>query len=64
LTGSTEDSLAIQRAFDAWRGDKMNHVPLTFLRAAPGQPWVRLEGFVSPDQLVAEYRSIVPRRTE
>ncbi|MEY4907884.1 MAG: hypothetical protein RL260_1602 [Pseudomonadota bacterium] len=60
-TGTAEDSVAVQRAFDAWRGDKMNHVPLTFLRAAPGQPWVRLEGFVSPDQLVAEYLGLVPR---
>ena len=44
------------RAFAAWRGDKMNHLPLTLVRPAPGQPWIRLDGYVSPDLLVAELR--------
>jgi protein SCO1 len=61
-TGSSAESVAMQRAFSAWRGDKMNHLPLTFLRAAPGQPWVRLDGFASPEQLLAEYRRIVAAR--
>ena len=34
LTGSLEDSIAVQTAFDAYRGDKMNHTPLTLLRAS------------------------------
>lgn len=58
-TGSAEASVATQRAFDVYRGDKMNHVPATFLRAAPGKPWVRLEGFPSADEVVAEYRRLV-----
>jgi protein SCO1 len=62
-TGSVNESLALQRAFSAWRGDKMNHQPLTFLRAAPGQPWVRLDGFANPEQLLAEYRRIVSTRS-
>ncbi|MCU1276997.1 MAG: electron transport protein SCO1/SenC, partial [bacterium] len=36
-TGTLEASVAMQRAFDAYRGDKMNHVPVTFLRIAPDQ---------------------------
>jgi protein SCO1 len=32
---------------------------VTFMRAAPGQPWVRLDGFTSPDDLLAEYRKLV-----
>lgn len=55
-TGSTAESLAVQRAFAAWRGDKMNHLPLTLIRPAPGQPWIRLDGYASPDLLVAELR--------
>lgn len=55
-TGTRDASIAMQRAFDVYRGDKMNHVPVTFLRAAPGRSWVRLEGFASPDDLVNEYR--------
>ena len=36
-TGTTEASVAAQRAFDVYRGDKMDHTPVTFLRAAPGR---------------------------
>jgi protein SCO1/2 len=61
LTGSTEDIAAIQKAFDAYRGSKMRHEPLTFLRAASGGPWVRLDGLMSATQLVAEYRGLMPK---
>lgn len=57
--GTLEASVATQRAFDAYRGDKMNHLPVTFLRAAPGQPWVRVEGFAGADEVVDEYRRLV-----
>lgn len=55
-TSSASDSLAVQRAFEAWFGDKMNHQPVTFLRAAPGKPWVRLDGFYGPGELMTEYQ--------
>lgn len=58
LTGSVDDSIAVQRAFDAYRGDKMNHQPVTFLRARAGQPWVRMAGFVSADDILREYRQL------
>jgi protein SCO1/2 len=57
LTGSLDDSIAVQRAFDADRGDKMNHAPLTLFRANPDAEWVRYEGFATAAQLVEEYRS-------
>lgn len=60
-TGSTQASVALQRAFNVYRGDKMNHVPVTFLRVAPGRPWVRLEGLVSPDEVLREYRRLISR---
>jgi len=56
LTGSIENIITTQKAFDAYRGDKMNHIPLTFLRSTPDGPWVRLEGFTSATEVVAEYR--------
>lgn len=59
LTGSSADSVAVQKSFRAYQGDKMNHVPVTFLRAAPGQPWVRLDGFATPRQLLAELRPML-----
>jgi protein SCO1/2 len=55
LTGSVNDSIAVQRAFDVYRGDKMNHQPTTFLHARPGQPWVRLDGFASAADILREY---------
>jgi protein SCO1 len=58
LTGSLEDSIAVQKAFDAYRGDKMNHVPLTLLRATPDAQWVRYDGFASAADLVQEIRSM------
>jgi protein SCO1/2 len=58
LTGSLDDSVAVQRAFGVYRGDKMSHQPATFLRARPGQPWVRLDGFASADDILREYRRL------
>ncbi len=61
-SGTLAASIAAQRAFDAYRGDKMNHAPVTFLRAAPGDPWVRIDGFVTADELLAELRSMLKAR--
>ena len=61
-TGTVEASVATQRAFKAYRGDKMDHTPATFLRAAPGQPWVRIDGFASSEDLAREFRELVAAR--
>lgn len=57
-TGTVEASRAVQRAFDVYRGDKMNHTAVTLLRAGPGQPWRRLDGFLTPNDLLSEYLSM------
>lgn len=59
-TGTMAESIAVQRAFQVYRGDKMNHVPLTFIRRGRGQPWVRLEGFASVDALLRELAPAEP----
>ncbi len=61
VTGSAEASIAAQRAFDVYRGDKMSHDPVTLMRAAPGEPWVRLDGFANARELIEEYRKLVRR---
>jgi len=61
-TGTVDASLSTQRAFDVYRGDKMMHTPVTLLRAAPGQPWLRLEGFVTPNELLHAYRALLAAR--
>lgn len=58
LTGNLADIVAVQRAFDAYRGNKMSHEPLTLLRAAPDAQWVRLDGLVSATDIVREYRQL------
>jgi protein SCO1/2 len=59
LTGSLEDSIALQKAFDAYRGDKMNHAPLTLVRVGPDAQWVRYDGFASAADLVKESHAML-----
>jgi len=59
LTGDRADVEAVLKAFDAASANKMEHRPLTFLRAAPGAPWVRLEGFPSAAELAEELRRLL-----
>ncbi|HKI04801.1 MAG TPA: SCO family protein [Thermoanaerobaculia bacterium] len=56
LTGSREDVAAVQKAFGAYRGNKMSHEPLTFLRTAPGEPWLRFAGPMTGAELASELR--------
>lgn len=58
-TGTVEASLTAQKAFGVYWGDKMSHAVVTLLRAAPGQPWRRIDGFLTPDALLAEYQRLV-----
>jgi protein SCO1/2 len=57
-TGTVEASLAAQRAFNVWRGDKMSHSSVTFMRATPDAPWLRIDGFASADELLSHYRQL------
>ena len=61
-TGTLQASLAAQQAFGAYRGDKMSHAPVTLMRVAPGQPWTRIDGFVTPDQLLQHYHQLLAAR--
>ena len=59
LTGSLDDSIKVQRAFDADRGDKMNHAPMTLLRAGRNSQWIRYEGFTTANELADEIRNML-----
>jgi len=54
-TGTLAASIAAQRAFNVYRGDKMNHAPVTLLRLSPDKPWIRIEGFATADDLLREF---------
>jgi protein SCO1/2 len=61
-TGTLADSVASQRAFHVYRVDKMSHAPVTFLRTSQDVPWVRIDGFATSDQLLAELRPLIAAR--
>jgi protein SCO1 len=62
LTGDPADIVAVQKAFDVYRGNKMGHEPATLLRRrSRNDPWVRLDGIASAGEIVAEYRNLVGR---
>ncbi len=58
LTGKLNDIKQTLKAFDVYRGDKMNHVPVTLLRKNANTHWVRLDGLTSAQDLISEYRKI------
>jgi protein SCO1/2 len=58
-TGTPQASVAAQQSFGVYYGDKMSHTPVTLLRAAPGKPWTRIDGFVTPEQLMQIYRELL-----
>lgn len=53
-TGTLAASQTAQRAFDVYRGDKMSHSPAVLVRPMPGGSWVRIDGFTTADELMAE----------
>lgn len=62
LTGSVANSIAVQQAFNSYRGNKMNHAPATFIRAGGADnSWVRLDGFASAPDIIKEYRQFASR---
>lgn len=59
LTGQPDDVTAVLRAFDADFGTKLNHRPLTLLRAPGAAAWVRLDGLGNSAELAREVRSLL-----
>jgi protein SCO1 len=60
FTGAVDDVNALQIAFDAYRGNKMRHEPLIFIRAGDDR-WVRMNGLPSAAELVDEFRTATRR---
>jgi protein SCO1/2 len=57
-TGDPNDIIAIQKAFDVYRGSKMSHEPTTLLRRSDADPWIRIDGLASAGDIVAEYHNL------
>lgn len=58
LTGSREDVIKIQKAFEVYRGNKANHQSVTLLKGSPNGSWVRLEGYASAADIIREFDSL------
>lgn len=61
-TGTLTASLTVQRAFNADRGGKMNHTPVSFVRTSPDSQWVRIDGFATAAELVRELPQTIALR--
>src|SRR5215469_15042932 len=55
-------TLACAGALGMAAAGALTPVSVTLMRAAPGQPWLRIEGFVTPYELVGEYRKLLASR--
>ena len=55
LTGTLADSIAVQKAFGIYAGEKMNHTPVTFLKAQGVEStWVRIDGLAKAVDILKE----------
>lgn len=52
-TGRFDDLLRVQKHFGVYRGSKASHPPVLLLRRDARAPWLRVEGFPEPAELVA-----------
>jgi protein SCO1/2 len=59
MTGELADLIAVQKAFNVYRGNKMNHEPTTLMRKSDGDPWVRIDGIASAADIVKEYEQMI-----
>lgn len=64
ITGERDRIVAVQKAFDVYRGSKTNHEPITLLRASGATSWVRIEGIASAADIVREYDALASLATE
>ena len=63
LTGDLDTVITVLNSFDAYRGDKMNHIPLTFIHTPDTSTWIRLEGFANASDLIKEYQTLKTKFT-
>ncbi|VAW97188.1 Cytochrome oxidase biogenesis protein Sco1/SenC/PrrC, thiol-disulfide reductase involved in Cu(I) insertion into CoxII Cu(A) center [hydrothermal vent metagenome] len=53
-TGTKANMLSVEKIFGNFRGNKMNHLPYTFIRVNANSKWIRLKGFVSASAIIDE----------
>ncbi|MES9968866.1 MAG: SCO family protein [Candidatus Thiodiazotropha sp.] len=58
-TGSYKDIVMVEKAFDIYRGSKMNHEPVTLIRTNKNSKWMRIDGLASAEDIIMEYKQIL-----
>ncbi len=53
-TGDLKSIIRVEKAFDVYAGDKMNHLQVYYLRSRGSDQWVRLQGYIDADDLLRE----------
>ena len=59
FTGKKDNVVQVLKGFDAYVANKMDHFPLTLMRAPGSTKWVRLEGLLSAADLQKEYEQMM-----
>ncbi len=59
FTGKRTDVTEVLKAFKAYVPNKMDHFPLTIMRAPGSDTWVRMEGLMSATDLQKEYEQMM-----
>lgn len=60
-TGTVNDTIKVQKSMNAYLGDKMNHVPVTFIWSGKGKEWIRIDGFATADDLLLEVKQVLAK---
>jgi protein SCO1/2 len=58
FTGKRENIIEVLKEFDSYVSNKMDHFPLTIMRGAGEEKWVRLYGLLSASDLLKEYEML------
>ncbi len=56
LTGDFESIVAVEKAFDAYSSDKMEHRPAYFFKTSSDEKWTRIDGLASGSDLAEVYQ--------
>lgn len=59
MTGASDDIDALRKSFDVYQYNKMDHEPTTFVWPGRGDTWLRLDGFPTAEELLAEAQHFV-----
>ena len=55
-TGTMTEIIKTATAFGVYRGNKMAHAPVIFVRKSLNESWIRFDGFASADEILKDIK--------